>query len=42
MPGTDDAQVLIAYDGSVPARYAIEEAARMFPGRAALVITVQS
>jgi nucleotide-binding universal stress UspA family protein len=40
MATTDDDRVLIAYDGSSPARNAIEQAARLFPGRPALVVTV--
>jgi len=40
MATTDTDRVLIAYDGSVSARSAIEQAARLFPGRPALVITV--
>jgi nucleotide-binding universal stress UspA family protein len=32
--------VLIAYDGSDPARHAIREAARLFPGRRAVVVCV--
>ena len=40
MATTDTDRVLIAYDGSVSARSAIERAARLFPGRLALVITV--
>jgi hypothetical protein len=32
--------ILIAYDGSDPARHAVEEAARLFPGAAARVLTV--
>jgi nucleotide-binding universal stress UspA family protein len=35
-----DDPVLIAYDGSEPARAAIERAGRLFAGRAALVISV--
>ena len=35
-----DDPVLIAYDGSEPARAAIEGAGRLFAGRAALVISV--
>lgn len=37
---THDDPVLIAYDGSAPARHGIEHAARLFPGRRALVLTV--
>jgi nucleotide-binding universal stress UspA family protein len=33
-------RVLIAYDGSEPARAAIERAGRLFAGRAALVVSV--
>lgn len=32
--------ILIAYDGSDPARFAVEEAGRLFPGAAARVLTV--
>jgi len=32
--------ILLAYDGSVPARRAVEEAARLWPGARAIVVTV--
>jgi nucleotide-binding universal stress UspA family protein len=32
--------ILIAYDGSDPARHAVEEAGRLFPGASARVLTV--
>jgi nucleotide-binding universal stress UspA family protein len=35
-----DAPILIAYDGSEPADRAVDEAARLFPGAAAVVVTV--
>ena len=41
-PPSEDGPVLIAFDGSAPARYAIEQAARLFPGRAARVVTAWS
>ena len=34
--------ILIAYDGSISARAAIERAGRLFPGSPALVVTVWS
>lgn len=37
-----DNRVLIAYDGSEPAGNAIDHAARLFPGKAAVVVTVWS
>jgi len=40
MATTNGDRVLIAYDGSVPARHAIEQAARLFPDRPVLVVTV--
>jgi nucleotide-binding universal stress UspA family protein len=40
MTTAHDDPLLIAYDGSVPARHAIEDAARLFHGRRAVVLTV--
>ena len=40
MPSTKDGPLLIAYDGSPPARRAVDEAAALFGPRAALVVTV--
>jgi len=40
MTPPDTPPVLIAYDGSAPARRAVEEAAILFPGATAVVVTV--
>ena len=40
MPPAAPLTILVAYDGSDPARHAIEEAGRLFPGAAARVLTV--
>ena len=37
---THDDPVIIAYDGSAPARHAIEHTARLFDGKPAIVLTV--
>ena len=36
----DDSKLLVCYDGSEDAKQAIDSAARLFPGRAALVVHV--
>jgi nucleotide-binding universal stress UspA family protein len=41
-PTGDDGPVLIAYDGSDPARHAIAQAGRLFAGRPARVVTAWS